>query len=160
MTMTASKLLRLLEETTAAGLVPTGTDERQLRPLLQQAPLCGLQPTVARESWLGPSVSMHKGQLSEEAREQEVVAGQSFSQPQRFVETATKQSYAEEQRFGTSEIHFLFKFATTLFVIGVFFLFSFHSRVHPAQARPVLQTELLGRPCLMLCTAPRGRHCV
>ena len=50
MTMTASKLLRWLEESTAAGVVPTGTDERQFRPLLQQAPLCGLQPTVARGS--------------------------------------------------------------------------------------------------------------
>ena len=78
----------------------------KFRPLLQQAPLTGLQPAVARGSWLGPSVSIHKGQLSEEAREQEEVAGQSFSHPQRFLEIATKQSCAEEQRFGTSEIHF------------------------------------------------------
>ena len=85
MTMTASKLLRWLEETTAAGLVPTGTDARQFRRLLQQAPLCGLQPAVARGSWLGPSVLMYKGQLSEEAREKEVVAGQPFSQPQRCL---------------------------------------------------------------------------
>ena len=95
--MNASNLLCWLEESTASSLVPTGTDELQFRPPLQQAPLCSLEPTVARGSWRGLSVSPY----------QELVSGEEITgQLLRFVQIATKQSCAQEQPFGTSGIHF------------------------------------------------------